>query len=142
MKLANVLLLIIFLIGSLTAYADEKTDIVILKNGDRVTGEIENLEAGILELKTDSMGTVYIEWRFISELISDRNLSVENVDGSRWLGQLQKPVDGDHIVVYTDQGPVELSSDEVVAVWPVAATFLDKMDLSTSLGLIIRRRPI
>jgi len=27
-----------------------------------------------------------------------------------------------------------LSSDEVVAVWPVAATFLDKMDLSTSLG--------
>lgn len=61
MKLTNTILIIVFLLGSLTSYANEKTDIVILKNGDRVTGEIKNLEAGLLELKTDTMGTVYIQ---------------------------------------------------------------------------------
>lgn len=133
MKLTNTFVLVLLLF-SLTSYAGEKTDIVILKNGDRITGEINNLEAGLLELKTDTMGTIHIEWRFISRLISDKNLSVESVDGSRWLGQLQKPIEGDHIVVSTDQGPVNLSPEEVVAVWPVAATFLDKIDLDMSLG--------
>lgn len=134
MKLMNTFVLIVFLLGSLSLYANEKTDIMILKNGDRVTGEVKNLEAGLLELKTDTMGTVHIEWRFISELISDKTLSVESTDGSRWLGQLQKPAYGDHIVINTDQGPVDLPPNEVVAVWPVAATFLDKMDLDMSLG--------
>ena len=134
MKLTNTFLLIILLLGSLSSYASEKTDIIILNNGDRVTGEINNLEAGLLELKTDTMGTIHIEWRFISVLISNRNLSVESTDGRRWLGQLQKPMGEDHIVVKTDQGEVDLLPEEVVAVWPVAATFLEKMDLDISVG--------
>ncbi len=134
MKLMNIFLLMIMLLIPLTSYAVERTDIVILNNGDRVTGEIKSLEAGLLELKTDTMGTIRIEWRFISELISDKNQSVEVTDGRRWLGQLQKPSEGDHIVVNTVQGPVNLSPAEVVTVWPVAATFLDKVDLDMSLG--------
>ena len=86
MKLMNIFLLMIMLLIPLTSYAVERTDIVILNNGDRVTGEIKSLEAGLLELKTDTMGTIRIEWRFISELISDKNQSVEVTDGRRWLG--------------------------------------------------------
>jgi len=134
MKLTNTFVLIVLLLGSLSLYAGEKTDIVILKNGDRITGEVKTLEAGLLELKTDTMGTVHIEWRFIAVLVSDKTLAVESTDGSRWLGQLEKPADGDHIVVNTDQGPIDLPPGEVVSVWPVAATFLDKMDLDMSLG--------
>lgn len=134
MKLMNAFALIVLLLGSLASYANGKTDIVILNNGNRITGEIKNLEAGILELNTDTMGTVSIEWRFISELISDKSHSVETTDGSRWLGRLQKPNEGDHIVVITVRGPVDLPPNEVVSVWPVAATFLDKMDLDVGLG--------
>lgn len=126
--------MLILMLGFSTAYAGSKTDVVILENGDRVTGEIKNLEAGLLELKTDTMGTVHIEWRFISELISDKTLSVEDSKGNRWLGSLQKPEEGDHIVVNNFMGPIDLQPSEVVAVWPVAATFLDKMDLKVSLG--------
>jgi hypothetical protein len=134
MKLTSTFLLIILSLGSLQAHATERTDIVILSNGDRVTGEIKSLEAGLLKVKTDTMGTVNIEWRFISELISDKTQSVEVTDGRRWLGQLQKPADGDHIIVNTDQGPINLSPTEVVTVWPIAATFLDKVDLDLRLG--------
>jgi len=134
MKSMSTFLLVVSLLVSPTSYAAEKNDIVILKNGDRITGEVKTLEAGLLELKTDTMGTVYIEWRFISVLVSDKTLFVESTDGSRWLGRLEKPADGDHIVVNTDQGPIDLPPGEVVSVWPVAATFLDKMDLDMSLG--------
>lgn len=127
-------MLMALLLGSTTSHAGAKTDVIILKNGDRVTGEIKKLEAGLLELKTDTMGTVNIEWRFISELFSDKTHSVEDTQGNRWLGQLQKPEEGDDIEISTFLGKVDLQANEIVAVWPVAATFLDKVDLNVSLG--------
>lgn len=134
MKLTNTFLLVILLFSSPTLFADGKTDIIFLKNGDRITGEINKLEAGLLELKTDTMGTIHIEWRFISWLSSNSAHAVESTDGNHWLGQLQKPAEGDHIVVNTDRGPVDIPLAEVVSVWPVAASFLDKIDLDVSLG--------
>jgi len=134
MKSMNAFLLIVFLLVTSTSYAAEKTDIVIMKNGDRVTGEIRKLEAGILELKTDTMGIVNIEWRFISVLISKTQQSVETSDGRRWLGNLEKPIGGEDIVVNTKDEQIHLLPTDVVSVWPVAATFLDKVDLDVSLG--------
>lgn len=112
----------------------EKTDIVILNNGDRVTGEVIRLEAGLLEFNTDTMGRIFVEWRFISEVISDKSQSIEMVDGSRWLGQLQKPEEGDHVIINTIRGPVDVAPQDVVSVWPVKATFWDKVDLETAVG--------
>jgi hypothetical protein len=81
------------------------------------------------------MGTVNIEWRFISEVISNTSHSLEITDGTRVLGTLQKPSDGEHVVVGTLQGPVDVQPEEVVSVWPVEATFVDRMDLDMSFGL-------
>jgi len=38
-----------------------KTDVVVLLNGDRITGEVKELSYGQLKFKTDDMGTLYIE---------------------------------------------------------------------------------
>ena len=40
----------------------EKTDIIILSNGDRLTGEVKRMEFAQVEFKTDAMSTVYIDW--------------------------------------------------------------------------------
>ncbi len=112
----------------------EKTDIVILTNGDRITGEIEKLEAGILRYKTDTMGTVSIEWRFIQTIITDQQQVIETADGQRWLGKLQKPEDGEDVQLITVRGPVQIDPQEVVSAWPVQATFWDKAELSVSVG--------
>lgn len=127
-----ILILLVFMPA--TAFA-AKTDIVVLQNGDRITGEIKKLEAGLLEFSTDTMGTLNIEWRFISEVVSDRSHAVELIDGSRVLGELDKPADGEHVLVNSDQGPVDLQPDDVVSVWPVEATFRDRMELDLSFGL-------
>jgi hypothetical protein len=39
-----------------------KTDVVTMANGDRVTCEIKTLDRGMLEVSTDSWGTISIEW--------------------------------------------------------------------------------
>ena len=96
----------------------EKTDVIILKNGDRITGEIKKLEAGLLEYKTDTMGTLNIEWRFISEVISNTSHTVELADGARVLGALQKPAESQHVLVSTVQGPFDVQAQDVVSVWP------------------------
>jgi hypothetical protein len=116
------------------AYA-AKTDVVILHNGDRITGEVKSLEAGLLEFKTDTMGTVNIEWRFISEIISDKSQSIEIKDGTRILGTLQKPAGGDHVLVNTKAGPVDLQPLDIVSVWPVEEDFVNRMELDLSFGL-------
>jgi len=112
----------------------DKTDVIYLKNGDRLTGEVIRQEAGLLEFNTDTMGRIYIEWRFISEIISNKSHSVETVDGARWLGRLEKPGEGDHILVNTDSGPMDFDPEDVVSIWPVEVTFWDKVDLDASLG--------
>jgi len=40
------------------AAAQGKTDVVMLANGDRITGEIVRLDRGRLEFKTDDIGTL------------------------------------------------------------------------------------
>jgi len=113
----------------------EKTDVIVLANGDRITGEIKNLEAGILQYSTDTMGTVNIEWRFVSEITSNTSQVVELTDGSRILGQLHSPEGGEHLQVDSEQGPLDIQAEQVVSVWPVEATFADRMDLDVSFGL-------
>ena len=116
------------------AWAD-KSDVVILKNGDKLTGEIEKLEAGLLEFSTDTMGTVHIEWRFIAQVISSTSQVVETIDGRRLLGSLKKPESGDAIIISSARGPVSVDPEQAVAVWPVAATLVDRMDLDLGLGI-------
>ncbi len=127
------LLLAALLLFPAIAWA-ERTDVVVLTNGDRVTGEIVKLEAGLLQYKTDAMGTINIEWRFIETIITDKQQIIETIDGERWLGTLQKPDDTENVQLITVRGPVEIDPRDVVTAWPVEATFWDKMDLSVSLG--------
>ena len=52
----------VFAFVSLSASAAAKTDIVIVVNGDSLTGEVKSLERGRLRFKTDATDTISIEW--------------------------------------------------------------------------------
>ncbi len=68
------------------AYA-AKTDVVVLLNGDRITGEVKELSYGQLKFKTDDIGTIYIEWTKIASLSTTQVLQVELADGRRLFGR-------------------------------------------------------
>ena len=116
-----------------------KTDIIILNNGDHVTGEIKGLSAGQLELSTEYMDTVYIDWVNIRDIISSQGQQIEMSDGRRLTGTLDKPQSADPdaaklIIINTEEGQLEESSDNLVRMYPVGGEFWDRMDLNFSLG--------
>lgn len=127
-------LLLLCLSISLSAHAD-KTDVVYLHNGDRITGEIKSLFRGRLEFSTDHMGTVFIEWEDIREIVSDTGHAVELTNGQRFYGPLDKPENADMLMVKTEQGTVGVGTLDVIAMYPVEASFWERLDINFSLGL-------
>lgn len=81
----------------------DKTDVIYMRNGDRVTCEIKRLERGQLKASTDGMGTVYIEWDDIAQIVSKETYIVELADGERVQGTLAMPFD-DGTLLVTDAG--------------------------------------
>lgn len=64
----------------------DRTDVVILDNGDHITGEVMELASGQLKFKTDHLGTIYIDWTHIVSLTTDQKLNIELVDGKQLFG--------------------------------------------------------
>jgi putative salt-induced outer membrane protein YdiY len=112
------LLLLLMACLPLRAFAD-KTDVVYLRNGDRVTCEIKRLERGRLKVSTDGMGTVYIEWKDIAQLASKEQYVVEMGSGERVDGSLAMPFDDGTILITRDGQSRRLAMSDIVWLDPL-----------------------
>src|SRR5688500_19290950 len=66
----------------LTALAKNVDDVVVLKNGDRLTGEIKGLQRGELRIKSDYMAeAVRLDWTKVERLESKSTFMIWLVDG-------------------------------------------------------------
>jgi len=128
------ILFVAMLILASSAVRAEKTDQIFLHNGDRITGEIKNLFRGKLELSTDHMGTLNIEWNDIAEIRSTTGQAIELTNGQRFYGPLAKTENSDMVMVDTGQGEVGLSTTDIISMYPVEAGFWERLDLSAFLG--------
>ena len=111
-----------------------KSDVVYFKNGDRVTGEVKGLQLGKLEFSTDHMGTIYIEWNDILEVVSTTGQAVELTNGQRFFGPLSKADDPQMVQVITDEGTVGVSTDDIINMYPVESSFWDRLDVYANFG--------
>jgi hypothetical protein len=68
----------------------QKTDLLILRNGDQITGEITELSRGILSYKTDDAGTLKVKWEKVVSLTSTHNFEVELTTNRRLFGSLSE----------------------------------------------------
>src|SRR6187431_1120181 len=79
----NVWSIVLFiLLSALTALAKNVDDVVVLKNGDRLTGEIKGLQRGELRVKADYMAeAVRLDWARIERIESKSTFMIYLVDG-------------------------------------------------------------
>jgi len=117
--------------------AAEKTDVVVLINGNSVTGEVKSLEFGLLRYSTDSMGTVNIDWEDIVSVTSQQKLQVELSDGTRYFGELLPTGDSYHVRVVTASQEYIFETGQIVRISPIETSekFLQRLDGSFSLGV-------
>lgn len=121
-------------IASSPAFAREKSDIVWLVNGDRITGEIKRLEHGVLRLGTDSLGTVNIEWDDIKTIESDYEFQFERNDGKRATGALAATPDRQQIIVTSEERTVTFAQTDIVRISQIEETFWDQVKGSMTFG--------
>ncbi|HEY7285764.1 MAG TPA: DUF481 domain-containing protein [Vicinamibacterales bacterium] len=116
------------------AHADHgKVDRVTLSNGDGFTCEVRGLQRGKLTAKTDSMGTLSIEWEDVRRIASPMQFEVELSSGEFIFGTLESPSDGT-LVVHAQGGDQSVPLSDVVRLAPIEAGFWNRLDGSIDFG--------
>lgn len=88
MKLFSLMLVGMLSITS-PALARDKVDVLVMKNGDRVTCEIKGLDAGVLYIALDYVqGTVQVDWSKVQSIESKQLFLVRTQDGHHRTGSL------------------------------------------------------
>ncbi len=119
--------------------ARDKTDVVILKNGDHVTGEIKSLARGKLSLSTDSMGTVSIEWEDVEQVTSQWFFEVETETGLRAFGSLSPAAEPKTMEIIGEGSRNTLNQTSVVRLTQLEAGFLARLEGYVDLGFNFAR---
>jgi hypothetical protein len=58
---------------STALFAQETNDVIVMKNGDRITGEINGLSAGVLSVRVSYIdGRIAMQWSQVARLESNR----------------------------------------------------------------------
>lgn len=114
-----------------------KSDIVVLVNGNAVTGEVKSLEFGSLRYSTDSMGTVSIDWEDILSVSSQQDLQIELIEGTRYFGKLFPAGEPHHVRIVTASEEIVVESARIVRITPIdtGERFLERLDGSFSFGI-------
>jgi len=116
------------------AYDRDKTDVVILKNGDRISGNIISLEHGILALKTSNMSTLNIEWPAVRSISSKYAFAIEQIGGAKRYGVISTTDDGARLTVRTGEESVEIPIAEVERISQFSPRFWDRIKGNLSVG--------
>ncbi len=112
----------------------DNTDVIVLKNGDRVTGEIQELEYGLLRLETDDMGIISIEWSAIASIDSQYVFDVQRAGGRQYAGIIATSEDGADLVIRDEVGPQSIPLSSVVRVTELETGFWQRVSGSMSVG--------
>jgi len=89
------LLLPLALLFAVALHARDKTDIMVMTNGDRMTCAVKGLNQGVLFVDFDYIdGTASVDWSKVARLESKQLFLVKTEDGSVYSGTLSTPEKG------------------------------------------------
>src|SRR5277367_3643875 len=114
-------------------------DTVIMKNGDRLTGEVKRLENGVLYIKTDYFsGSVGVDWLQVERVESTAAYQIVLANGERLTGSISKveaeSASGKDFKVHEAQGDVPIAGTDVVQIESQKQTFGPKLKGSINFG--------
>jgi len=125
--------IVLVLLGRVPAFA-ARTDAIVLRNGDHLTGEVIQLRQGKLQVKTDDAGTLSIEWDKIASISTADQYDVMMRDGSRRLGRFRPAVLPNTHLVDAAGAATPLEMAEIASFTRIQTRFLQRIDGSFDLG--------
>lgn len=114
--------------------AAPKVDVVVLRNGSRIVGELKSMTKSRIELGTDDMSTLQIEWDNVVSVTAPEYFEVEDMDGGLHFGSLRAGPGSDTLEIVADWGNAVLPLWQVARIQLVKAGFWDKFRGSVDVG--------
>jgi putative salt-induced outer membrane protein YdiY len=125
---------IISTLGTSRLEGKSKTDVVVMKNGDKFTGEIKRLENGILYFKAEYMvDSVQLDWARVERLDSRDPFNVSLISGKRLIGVIVELEDGT-LAIRSPDAEIQGRPQEVVSIAPVESTVWKQLTGSVDYG--------
>jgi hypothetical protein len=114
--------------------------VVILKNGDRLTGEIKGLQRGELKFKASYMAdSVRLDWSKVARLESKSRFLIVLTDGQRYTDSLRlapaSVAAADNFLIGAEKNAVRAKQIEVLKIMPVEAGFWRQLEGTMDFGL-------
>lgn len=110
------------------------TDVIMLKNGDRITGEVKLVDQGRLRLSTDAAGLIDIQLEEIAQITAQETFAVEDMLGQIYVGALRPDGEGRVAVVASDGSVSVVDIASVVRLQTLGATFWRRINSTIDLG--------
>ncbi len=105
-----------------------------MKNGDKITCEIQSLAKGQLSIKPDyTTGTIVIDWTKVARLESTQLFVVTDTQGKVYSGTLTGGV-AEHAVTIVGRQSHEMSDEAVVEISEMGDTFWKSISGNVALG--------
>jgi putative salt-induced outer membrane protein YdiY len=127
---------------SLPLFARENTDVIVMKNGDRITCEIKALSAGVLSVKLSYVqGTIGVQWSQVDRLQSDQLFLVRTEEGRVYTGKLSAATTAADRAVTIEvasepETEVEISQAQVVKLDQTAEGFWQRFNGAVNTGIL------
>lgn len=127
---------------TLQLVARDKTDVLIMKNGDRMTCEVKGLDAGVLYVSFDYVdGTASVDWSKVADLESKQLFIVTTQDGTVYMGMLRTPetASGRPVKIEVVREPdqeVAINREQVVRMIETSPSFWRRFSGELSFGTI------
>ncbi len=136
----NVILIVLMCMLTLQALGKRKDDVVVMKNGDRFTGEIKGFDHGELLFKCDYMtDSVRLDWQRVATLESKDSYIVLLTDGDRIIGKIAKvgvvAQRGGEFQIDAGGKAVIVNPDDVIGMQQRETSFWNQLTGSISYGL-------
>lgn len=120
--------------------AKRKDDVVVMKNGDRMTGEIKQLFHGLLDFKSSYMNaTVQLDWNEVATLQTQDPYIITLTSGKRWAGgiarKVEKPTAEDKFILGAASSEMVVSPKQVIEIQQLEASVWKQINGNADFGL-------
>ena len=142
MNLRGVTFLSVLLFLAAPLIARDQTDVMVMKNGDRMTCKVKGLSAGVLYVSFDYIdGTAQVDWSKVARLESNQLFVVKTQSGSVYTGRLRtQEATGDRPmtiqVLESPERKTSLQTSQIVEMIATSDKFWKRFSGDVSFGVI------
>jgi len=113
----------------------KKTDIVVMKNGDKITGRIKSLEKGQLTIKPDYTNSAFVlDWKKVDHIESSQDFIVSDPHGSIYTGKIEHDPETKELTIIGSD-TTHLPNLEVVQVEQLGGNYWARMRGNIDIGM-------